>query len=274
LTVVSKRFEKEIEILRKLKHPNIISLMAVVKKTERERAWLIFPWASHGNVKQFLKTGNWEIPERVALVSCGFFFRIGALLSVHSCRIIEDVSRGLSFLHTQNPPICHGDLKSVSLIWFCYSTGHLNHSIQSLISSMSSFAMHTASGPTWTTRWASPGILRGEKTRLTSDIWARGWVCWEIITDHMPFHQVSNDSNVVLRIIRGELPPVSSNKKSAQLRTMCTMLVGCWQKKPRRRPTATECLEVIEQLVRITAEHIESRLTPRFGNSHRLVRQK
>ncbi|KAG8895816.1 hypothetical protein FRC00_006867 [Tulasnella sp. 408] len=108
--------------------------------------------------------------------------------------------------------------------------------------------MHSASGPRWTTRWASPEVLEGGKTTLASDIWALGWVYWEIITDHLPFHHISNDLGVILRITQGELPPVSSNKKLAQLQSMCDLLVGCWQKKPRLRPTATECLEVIEQL--------------------------
>ncbi|KAG9049697.1 hypothetical protein FS837_009461 [Tulasnella sp. UAMH 9824] len=266
-----QRFEKEIRILRKLKHPNIINLIGFVKNTEKERAWIIFPWASHGNINQFLKTGNWEIPERVAL--------------------IEDVARGLSFLHAQNPPICHGDLKSLNIVvnqnfeaiiadfgsarilssrkakrprpgtllrprLAAQPPGHSNHSIQSLISSMSSLAIHTGSGPAWTTRWASPEVLSGHKTSLAGDIWALGWVCWEIITDHMPFHDVSN-SHVIWWIIQGRLPSVNSNEKLAQLQTMCTMVMACWQEKPRRRPTAADCLEVIEQVVRRTAEHIE-----------------
>ncbi|KAG8909145.1 hypothetical protein FRC01_007105, partial [Tulasnella sp. 417] len=214
-----ERFDKEIEILRKLKHPNIVNLISFVKMIEKERAWLIFPWASRGNVKQFLQTGNWEIPERVAL--------------------IEDVSRGLSFLHTQNPPICHGDLKSLNIV--------VDQDFKAII-------VDFGSARTVSSRKAKRP-RPGRRLQPTLAVQAAGHstdsiqsLISTIITDHMPFHQISNDSCVVLRIMQGELPPVRTNKKLAQLRTMCTLLMRCWEEKSMRRPTATECLEVIEQL--------------------------
>lgn len=38
----------------------------------------------------------------------------------------------------------------------------------------------TMTGPAWTVRWAAPELLKGELPRLESDIWAFGWVCWEV----------------------------------------------------------------------------------------------
>ncbi|KAG8977070.1 hypothetical protein FRC05_002591 [Tulasnella sp. 425] len=39
--------------------------------------------------------------------------------------------------------------------------------------------LETITGPGWSTRWASPEVLKGEKPDLPSDIWAGGWICWE-----------------------------------------------------------------------------------------------
>lgn len=38
----------------------------------------------------------------------------------------------------------------------------------------------TMTGPAWTIRWAAPELLEGEPPCLASDIWAFGWVCWEV----------------------------------------------------------------------------------------------
>lgn len=38
----------------------------------------------------------------------------------------------------------------------------------------------TLSGPAWTLRWAAPELLEGTSPSLKSDIWAVGWICWEV----------------------------------------------------------------------------------------------
>lgn len=38
----------------------------------------------------------------------------------------------------------------------------------------------TMTGPAWTVRWAAPELLDGRLPSLASDIWALGWVCWEV----------------------------------------------------------------------------------------------
>lgn len=38
----------------------------------------------------------------------------------------------------------------------------------------------TLTGPSWSLRWASPEVVLGEDPDLPSDIWAMGWVVWEV----------------------------------------------------------------------------------------------
>lgn len=39
----------------------------------------------------------------------------------------------------------------------------------------------TLTGPDWTLRWAAPELLtEDEPPSLPSDVWAAGWVCWEV----------------------------------------------------------------------------------------------
>lgn len=38
----------------------------------------------------------------------------------------------------------------------------------------------TMTGPAWTVQWAAPELLKGNSPGLPSDIWAFGWICWEV----------------------------------------------------------------------------------------------
>lgn len=38
----------------------------------------------------------------------------------------------------------------------------------------------TLTGPAWSLRWAAPEVLVGDDPGLPSDIWALGWICWEV----------------------------------------------------------------------------------------------
>lgn len=52
-----------------LSHPNIIQLIGFVEDMPKGDAWIVLPWEGNGNVREFLKSGEWDVPERVSLVS-------------------------------------------------------------------------------------------------------------------------------------------------------------------------------------------------------------
>ncbi|KAG8911102.1 hypothetical protein FRC00_007067, partial [Tulasnella sp. 408] len=85
-------FVNELRLLDRLSHPNIVKIIGFVEDMENRIVWLVFPWEDNGNLRKFLRSGMWDVPERVSL--------------------IEDVALGLEYLHSRQPPICHGDLKS------------------------------------------------------------------------------------------------------------------------------------------------------------------
>lgn len=69
----------------------------------------------NGNVREFLRSSDCDIPERISLVSP--LNRVRLMFSENLLVIdqIQDVIEGVTYLHTRQPPICHGDLKSVGL---------------------------------------------------------------------------------------------------------------------------------------------------------------
>ena len=51
-----------------LSHPNIVELEGFVEDASKHMIWLVFPWEENGNLRDFLASGEWEIPERISLV--------------------------------------------------------------------------------------------------------------------------------------------------------------------------------------------------------------
>lgn len=54
--------------MEKLAHPNIVQLFGFVEDMKKGIAWIAIPWEVNGNVREFLQSGDWDIPERISLV--------------------------------------------------------------------------------------------------------------------------------------------------------------------------------------------------------------
>ncbi|KIO26563.1 hypothetical protein M407DRAFT_24149 [Tulasnella calospora MUT 4182] len=86
----------EFSLIGSLSHENVVSIVGFVEEFEQGVAWIVFAWEKNGNLREFIRSTNWELPERVSL--------------------IDDVARGLSYLHGRSPAICHGDLKLLNIL--------------------------------------------------------------------------------------------------------------------------------------------------------------
>lgn len=268
---VLRSLVRELHLLSNLSHENVVIFTGFVEDISKGIAWLIFPWETNGNIREFLQSGKWEIPERISL--------------------IHDVACGIEYLHSHEPPICHGDLKSLNILvnsenravitdfgsarLLDRTTGgveseakvptRLRAQNEGEKDSSPRFELSitdtviTFTGPAWTLRWAAPEVLDGELPNLASDIWAFGWICWEIMTDTYPFADVKQDGAVVLRVAAGDLPSVDSNTYVSQIRALCSLMLECWKMDSSERPPANKCMLGTTWMTRIIPSGNNSR---------------
>ncbi|KAG8925556.1 hypothetical protein FRC01_009993 [Tulasnella sp. 417] len=285
---------RESEFLVELSHPNIVKLEGFVEDLSTQKVWLIFPWEEHGNLRDFLAFGEWQIPERISL--------------------FYDVTLGLDYLHSREPPIYHGDLKSLNILVdsecnaLITDFGSARHLLDDHVGkqpkesgpkprpvadvttneehiTLEAFFSATAStltlsGSSYTIRWAAPELLQDEKPCLRSDIWALGWIAYEVMTNTIPFHDVKKDAIVINRVIQGHLPAVTEDARMSLVRALCSLMVQCWSIDPDRRPSAEECYKAISWMPMIapaataTINELASkirhaRLLNKLGNMYR-----
>ncbi|KIO28401.1 hypothetical protein M407DRAFT_44005, partial [Tulasnella calospora MUT 4182] len=199
-----------------LSHENVVRLIGFVEQLEQGEAWIVLSWEPNGNVSEFLATGEWEIPERISL--------------------IKDTFEGLAYLHSRKPPICHGDLKSLNIL--------VSSSYRAIITDFGSARILdksaerlTLTGPSWSLRWASPETLNGATTSLPGDIWSAGWVCWEIMTNQVPFPELNSEGIIVLTVIQGKVPSTHEDAQLSQITRLCSLMMDCWKFDPKDRPS-------------------------------------
>ncbi|KIO21577.1 hypothetical protein M407DRAFT_80252, partial [Tulasnella calospora MUT 4182] len=159
---------------------------------------------------------------------------------------INDVTLGVEYLHSQEPPIYHGDLKSLNILVnsefhaIIIDFGSARHLGSDHFRKDAAASTLTLTGSTYTIRWAAPELLQDERPCLRSDIWALGWVAYEVMTNTIPFHDIKKDAIVINRVVQGHLPPVTEDARMSLIRALCSMMVKCWSINPEKRPNAEE----------------------------------
>ncbi|KIO25795.1 hypothetical protein M407DRAFT_24852 [Tulasnella calospora MUT 4182] len=259
---------RESKFLSELDHPNIVELEGFVEVVSKSIIWLIFPWAQNGNLRDFVASVDWEIPETISL--------------------IEDVTQGLAYLHSRKPPICHGDLKALNVLVNSKARAEITdfgsarrlpmRDPKTKVASQAQPAQPlnatfcastntiTLTGNQYTLRWAAPELLMEDELSLESDIWAWGWIAYEVMTDSLPFQDASTDCAVVERVLGGKLPSLVDNARLSLTDELCSLMNMCWLNNPAERPTASACRESIKQMPMFAPDLEASRVSGESGD--------
>ncbi|KAG9044842.1 hypothetical protein FS837_007424 [Tulasnella sp. UAMH 9824] len=250
-------FAFEVDLAIKLpNHRNIQSFIGFTDDLEHKAYWIISPWERNGNVREFLAEGKWGLPPRFSLV--------------------QDCLTGLKFLHTQNPPICHGRLTPRNIL--------VNSSYRAVISDFTSARIQrkaTKAEPRQTLvqevgdaqpirlglsecgrymdltapghllQWNAPELLSGGWPDLPADMWSLGWIVCEILTNGPKFDEDLSTVSDSLKTITWDLQGIQTVEEKTCIVDLCNAMSGCYVIDPTQRPTAPQCAGVVNSLLRM-----------------------
>jgi len=174
--------QREISILKKLKHRNIVQLYEIIQT--KKNIYLIMDYAEGGELFEYISNKK-------------------KLTEIESCKFFQDIINGLEYLHKQN--IAHRDLKPENLLL------DFNKNIK-----ITDFGLSTVYScdnllktPCGTPSYAPPEMLKGQHYYgLLSDIWSAGIILYAMLVGYLPFSESSKDDVVCEKIVEGsfEIP--------------------------------------------------------------------
>ncbi|QRW11434.1 Tyrosine kinase family catalytic domain protein [Ceratobasidium sp. AG-Ba] len=224
---LEKNSVRELVVWSRLDHPNVLSLLGIC--VFGGEIGMVAEWMPNGHVTEY----SILHPE------------------VDKLRLICDIAAGLSYLH--NNGIVHGDLKGGNAVVAADGTCRLmDFGLAKLTEE--SLGVSTTSTLSGTTRWMPHELINpaeGAAAIITpsTDIYALGMRCQEILTGHPPFIELKNDLQVMYAVIKGDLPMRPSTEDAPQLTDRLWDLMNwCWARDPSVRPGATIVLEMLRLL--------------------------
>eukprot|EP00002_Diphylleia_rotans_P024177 TRINITY_DN4768_c0_g1_i12.p1 TRINITY_DN4768_c0_g1~~TRINITY_DN4768_c0_g1_i12.p1 ORF type:complete len:2487 (+),score=282.84 TRINITY_DN4768_c0_g1_i12:63-7523(+) len=191
------QFRDEVGTMTELKHPNIVLYMGAC--FEPSNLAIICELMKEGTLFDYLRS-NPQIPMSQKL---GF---------------MRDIVKGMQYLHSANPPIIHGDLKSPNLL--------MNEKRVIKISDfgLSSTKQRQTREVAGSLPWMAPEIISGGHISTMSDVYSCGIIMWEIITQQVPYESLAGGFSIALRVVQAKLRPTIPDETPQQLRAIIESL--------------------------------------------------
>jgi len=227
---------KEAELMRNLKHPNIVHFIAL--SLHEGMVCLVMDLAVNGSFRDVLDRASSDYPENNDPSG-------GELSLSTKLRIIYDAAKGLAYLHKLRPVVIHRDLKAANVLLDERWQAKLTDFGISRAKMGAEQALTSFSG---TVAWMAPELLRGDKTYTEAvDIYSLAMVIFEALTLETPFDGFHVGQLVMLVANQGSRPQLwhtpSSAEKAAQ-----GLMVRMWAAEAAERPSADDVVREMRSI--------------------------
>eukprot|EP01088_Endostelium_zonatum_P015504 TRINITY_DN3836_c0_g1_i1.p1 TRINITY_DN3836_c0_g1~~TRINITY_DN3836_c0_g1_i1.p1 ORF type:complete len:678 (-),score=150.23 TRINITY_DN3836_c0_g1_i1:6-2039(-) len=215
-------FQREATIMRSLRHPNILQLLATY--LDPPDLCIIMEYMERGSLYNVIHDKTFSLSWKIMR------------------SILMDAARGMAYLHNSEPPVIHRDLKSHNLLvdknWKC-KVCDFGLAKMKVATGANSNTMTSCGTPAWT----APEVLRNEKYTEKCDVYSFGILVWECVTGRKP-HENMPPFQVVFAVGTQGLRPVVPSFVPRELRAL---IVDCWGEDGDARPTFVQVLERLEK---------------------------
>lgn len=221
-------FKREVAIMKRLRHPNILQLMAVC--LQPPNVSMITQFCPRGSLFKLMHSKQQQPAPQV------FDER-------RRMQMARDVACGMHYLHTQRPPIVHKDLKSPNLLvdkdW---TVKVCDFGLSRVLRNTLIMTKHQG----FTPEWAAPEVLQGHPYNEKCDIYSYGVVLWELATLCKPWEEEEYSSAQIVGVVgygnaRLDIP-------EDLLPSVAQLIDDCFQRDPQLRPTFEQILDRLKGL--------------------------
>lgn len=241
---VVDEFRREMSVMSKLDHPNIVAFYGCVDKG-RSLA-MILEYAGKGDLEGML--GDHSMP----------------IQYVQRLRWAKQVAQGLQYLHTHSPRVIHRDIKSANILvdeLWCTKICDFGLAKRQTIAGTNE-ELHGATGTlknvlnvrsvavqfttlVGTPAWTAPELIANRSYSEKVDIYSFGVFLWELMCRQIP-HEGMPHFDLAYAILSKNLrPPIPEWMPQ----TFSQLMQSCWSAKPEFRPPMDVVLKIITTML-------------------------
>ncbi|MQL80308.1 hypothetical protein Taro_012770 [Colocasia esculenta] len=166
--LVTQDFRHEVNLLVKLRHPNIVQFLGAV--TERKPLMLITEYLRGGDLHQYLKEK-------------------GSLNPLTAINFALDIARGMAYLHNEPNVIIHRDLKPRNVLLVNANADHLkvgDFGLSKLIRVQNSHDVYKMTGETGSYRYMAPEVFKHRRYDKKVDVFSFAMILYEMLEGDPP----------------------------------------------------------------------------------------
>ena len=216
---ITDGFMREVSTLARLRHPNVLTFYGASVEANGSTC-IVTEYCSGGCLFDILRD--------VTYVMSG----------ADTQRFALEITRGVSYLHSLEPPILHRDLKSLNILLDERQTVKLCDFGESRSAGKEARTMTMVGTPMWT----APEVLLGVPYGLPADIYSLGIIFVELITRSDPWPTGMWPAQVVAAVVEGKRPVLTQSTHPV----LVQLIQACWSVDPTLRPSAVQIIAQIE----------------------------
>ncbi|XP_076306056.1 inactive tyrosine-protein kinase 7-like isoform X2 [Tachypleus tridentatus] len=224
-------FKREMDIFHKLNHQNVVKLLGLCRDVEP--FLVIVEYSDWGDLKQFLlatrKDTTRKSPKPPPLTTC------------QNISICHQVALGMENL--ANHRFVHKDLAARN----CLITSKLGVKISSPSLSKDTYAQEYSyfQFKNIPLRWAPAEAVLEDEWSTKSDVWSFAVFTWEVFMQaELPFSNKGDEE--VLQFLKNH--ELQWNPPDGAPQQLSNLLLSCWNKSPKDRPTFSEIAVKIAEI--------------------------
>ena len=228
-TVSVQRFEREIAVIARLNHPNIVPILSAGEIDGLP--YFIMPFIKGESLRNRIARGPLSPRETVG--------------------VLKDVMRALTYAHDVG--IVHRDIKPDNILLTGKAAVVTDFGVAKAVSAARDRGMmkpgQTITGvgiSLGTPQYMAPERVAADpNSDARSDLYAVGVVAYEMLVGSPPFHGRTPQAILAAQIT--ELPPPLASRRYDVPQTLATLIMQCLEKEPEDRPRdAKEVLRILE----------------------------
>ncbi|XP_027918844.1 serine/threonine-protein kinase HT1-like [Vigna unguiculata] len=215
---LEKQFIREVSLLSRLHHRNIIKFVAACRKPPVY--CVITEYLSEGSLRSYLhKLETKTIPLQKLIT------------------FALDIARGMEYIHSQG--VIHRDLKPENVL--ISEDFHLKIADFG-IACEEAYCDLFADDP-GTYRWMAPEMIKRKSYGRKVDVYSFGLILWEMVTGTIPYEDMTPIQAAFAVVNKNSRPVIPSDCPAA----MRALIEQCWSLNPDKRPEFWQVVKVLEQ---------------------------